>query len=759
MSNFPHSAAIGTSLSTSPYAVQSNLETLINRSRTHPHPHRVSEGDLQPPSPTTATREEAASATPARRRPSNTSHIPQVGTIQEASYEDALIFQDDDDDAQTDHKGEQSKLLAQDWRRSGSRQSRRSYGATSAPLGAFTDSTRRHRSMDGLSAGTSRSRSKARTPPRHDCDILRKEGESSSDDDSSSTRRGRPHSSRPLSRASFSSRRYSTTIRLGDESSGDEGDLARGLLGSGGHAVFAGSGRVGELTAMDLDPVIELDAADLEVPIDQDGKEVREWRAALKAEFPVILRLALPVFFTQMAEWSLVLASVVSIGHLGTADLAASSLASMTASVSCFSILQGLATALDTLLPAAWTSSDPSRVGLWTQRMFVVMGFAMIPMYVLWWNITPILIQLGQEPLVAQLAGTYLRWLSIGIPGYGGNMLVKKYLQAQNLMHVPTYTLFFVAPLNLFLNWLLVWGPEPVRLGFAGGALSTALAYNAAFLTSLLWVLFYGPREAFHPVRFRYAFSKLGTCTSLGLAGTIMLSSEWWAWEACALAASILGPVTLAGQSVLLSTASTFYQVPASLGIASAVRVGNLLGAGRGWEAKWASRACLMLSGTFAVINSAICIIFRKNWGYMFNNDPEVVQLVASIMPYIALFQIADGVAATAGAVLRSLGLHTTGALINLTSYYIIGLPFGLWLAFTPTLELGLIGLWVGLSVALMYASVLSAVLVWRANWTRAVERVRERLGLGCHGQVGADGKWDGREEREEVGERTRLLE
>lgn len=37
----------------------------------------------------------------------------------------------------------------------------------------------------------------------------------------------------------------------------------------------------------------------------------------------------------------------------------------------------------------------------------------------------------------------------------------------------------------------------------------------------------------------------------------------------------------------------------------------------------------------------------------------------------------------------------------------------------------------------------LSAVLVWKANWVRAVERVRERLGLGVHGVVGIDGKWD----------------
>ena len=113
------------------------------------------------------------------------------------------------------------------------------------------------------------------------------------------------------------------------------------------------------------------------------------------------------------------------------------------------------------------------------------------------------------------------------------------------------------------------------------------------------------------------------------------------------------------------------------------------------------------------------------------------------------MIQIADGVAATAGSILRSLGLHTTGALINLFVYYILGLPLGLWLAFHPRFDLGLIGLWIGLSVALGYASVATFALVWLANWTRAVERVRERLGLPAHGQVGEDGKWD-RGEHEE---------
>ncbi|WVF68910.1 hypothetical protein IAT40_003683 [Kwoniella sp. CBS 6097] len=824
--NYPHSALIATSLSTSPYAVQNNLENLIKRSVTHPHARRGSDAthhdhdhehdplDSADRSPIDENGPTPNLHTPGRRRPSAapSAHGAHIGTIQEASYEDAIIFHDDDDDTTTTNNGnanENSALLDRDWSsRRASRNSRRSYGATSAPLGQVRAG--RRRSIEGFTSthdpahhqsGNSRSRSKARTPPRRGSQHMHsrrqdKEGAanghghpsesastSDNDDDADeddhrsrtshrNQARGRASISRPLSITSSpysaniglpttaSTRRGSVTVRMGDDSSGDEGgDVARGLVANAGGAMFgahSGAGLVpgpgGGVGPMELDPVEELDAQDLQLPVNEDGVEIRDWTEAMRAELPLIFRSSIPVFFSQLAEWSLNLASVVSIGHLGTTELAASSLASMTAAVSCFSILQGLCTAMDTLLPAAWTSSDPSRVGLWTQRMAVVMAVSMIPMFVIWWNIGGVLIALGQEPAVAHHAAQYLRWLSLGIPGYGGNVLLKKYLQAQNLMHVPTYVLFVVAPLNLVMNYLFVWGPDFIRLGFPGGALATGMSYNFAFLASLLWILFYGPREAFHPVKFQHCFSKLGTVTSLGLAGTIMLSSEWWAWEACALAASILGPVHLAAQSVLLSTASTFYQVPASLGIASAVRVGNLLGAGRGWEAKWASRACLLWSLIFAIINSSTCVIFRKNWGYLFNSDQEVVELVAEIMPYIALFQLTDGIVATAGSILRSLGLHTTGALINLTSYYVIGLPFGIWLTFEPKYKLGLVGLWVGLSVALAYASILEFWMVWSANWTRAVERIRERLGLPAHGEIGEDGKWDLQGDRHDHG-------
>lgn len=163
-------------------------------------------------------------------------------------------------------------------------------------------------------------------------------------------------------------------------------------------------------------------------------------------ELRILTKYALPVFGTHLLEYSLVIVSVISIGHLSTNALAAVSLGSMTASVSGFSVLQGFSSALDTMLPSAWTSPHPHYVGLWTQRMTVVMSVSLIPMFLIWWNAETILLFLRQEPEVAHLASTYLRWVSLGLPAYAFNCISRRYFQSQGLFTVPTRIIFIVAP-------------------------------------------------------------------------------------------------------------------------------------------------------------------------------------------------------------------------------------------------------------------------------------------------------------------------
>ncbi|PPQ95399.1 hypothetical protein CVT26_008245 [Gymnopilus dilepis] len=471
-------------------------------------------------------------------------------------------------------------------------------------------------------------------------------------------------------------------------------------------------------------------------------------------ELWILAKYALPVFGAHLLEYSLVIASVVSIGHISTTALAAISLGSMTAGVTGFSIIQGLASALDTLLPSAWTSPQPQLVGLWAQRMTIVMSISLVvshlfeftapkrsadeevpdsfskPMFLIWFNAEKILIFFKQDQQVAQLAGIYLRWVSIGLPG---------------LFMIPTRIVMVVAPINVLLNWLLVWGPEPFGLGFIGAPIATAISFNLISISSVLCGVFLAPHTAWHPIS-RRMLTGFRILVNLGLSGVGQTASEWWAWELVTLAASLLGPVALATQSVLLVSAATTNQAPLALSIASTVRIGNLLGEQKGKRAGVAANASIMLAFMTALIFSAMFLVFRFQWAYIFNSDPEVVKLVASILPLVALFQVFDGIAGVTAGILRAEGKQFLGALLNAryaifsmfllrdleyytlrnSAYYIFGIPLGVYLAFSKHYDLD--GLWLGLTFSLVYCAVIGTWVCLRTDWDSQVRKVLQRL-------------------------------
>ena len=61
-----------------------------------------------------------------------------------------------------------------------------------------------------------------------------------------------------------------------------------------------------------------------------------------------------------------------------------------------------------------------------------------------------------------------------------------------------------------------------------------------------------------------------------------------------------------------------------------------------------------------------------------------------------------------------------------ISSYYIIGIPMGIYLAFRQDMKLW--GLWIGLTIALVFTSGIGGLIVLRADWDREVKKVMERL-------------------------------
>ncbi|KAG6912399.1 hypothetical protein DXG01_014879, partial [Tephrocybe rancida] len=114
--------------------------------------------------------------------------------------------------------------------------------------------------------------------------------------------------------------------------------------------------------------------------------------------------------------------------------------------------------------------------------------------------------------------------------------------------------------------------------------------------------------------------------------------------------------------------------------------IGNLLGEGKAHRAGIASNTSIVMALMLSAASSAMFLIFRNSWAYMFNDNPgerrnykcqseekadrwgvtEVVKLIASIIPLVALFQVFDGNSAVTASVLRARGKQVTGALLNL---------------------------------------------------------------------------------------------
>jgi MATE family multidrug resistance protein len=405
--------------------------------------------------------------------------------------------------------------------------------------------------------------------------------------------------------------------------------------------------------------------------------------------------------------------------------LAAAALASMFASVTAWSIAFGTATALDTLCSQAWTGAkDKTLVGVHLQRALCILGLMFIPIAFIWWNCTDILLSLNQEPELAYLSGQFLRCLSLGAPAFIAFEATKKYLQAQGIMQASTYVLMIVSPINLILNYTLVYLP-PFELGFEGAPLATSFSYWLMLTLLICYIRFVDGKAAWGGWSTE-CLTGWWPFLKLSIPSLLMITAEWWAFELSSLAASYLSTNDLAAQSIVLTTCSATYTIPFGVSVAASNRIGNALGESNAEKARRASIVAILFAIFFGGLNSTFFMAVRSKFGYVFTNDGDVVQLVSKIMPLCALFQIADGVAGVCGGVVRGMGRQSFAAWINLISYYVIALPLGYFLTFK--MDWGLSGLWTGLTLALFLVASSTLIFLYFSDWDAEVRKTQDRV-------------------------------
>ncbi|KAJ2834394.1 ethionine resistance protein [Coemansia furcata] len=381
----------------------------------------------------------------------------------------------------------------------------------------------------------------------------------------------------------------------------------------------------------------------------------------------------------------------------------------------------GLSSALTTFCATAFTASpDKTLVGFHLQCGLIAVTIHFFMVLPILLNIESIMLALNQNAVITSLCSKFVHAQLVGSLAWVYFECIKRFLQAQGHMKASTYVLLAVLPIHLVNTYLLVWSPM-LGVGFIGAALANVITFWAMLAGIIAYTWRTDARHTWGGWT-KQSLYAMPQYYRLGIPSTIMMCSEWAAWELMAIAASYLGNVTLAGQSIVINTCSLTYQIPGGLIGAVSNRVGNLLGQSRSRRANISANVGLMLGGLAGTIGLVFYMGTASWWGKLYSNDPGVIAIVALIMPICAMFQFADAMSGMSGGIMRSLGRQAVGAWINLPSYYVIGLPLGLYLTYGAP-SMGVTGLWIGIAVAATLTSFGQSAICLATNYAKEVDR------------------------------------
>ena len=432
-----------------------------------------------------------------------------------------------------------------------------------------------------------------------------------------------------------------------------------------------------------------------------------------------VFLLGLPLAGSHLAQLAVSITDTVMLGWYGVDELAALSLAGPYSFVF-FLLGSGFAIAVMPMVAAAIANDDRvqvrrvTRMGLWLSTLG---GLAAIPFF---WFAEPIFLWLGQEPQLSLDMQTYLRIAGWGLPAFLVAMVFKSHLSALEHTQIVLWSTLAGAVLNAAINWLLIFG----NLGFPEWGLRGA-AIASLGTNILICLILAGYAAGARPLRgytilarlWRPDWEAFGQVFRLGLPIGLTMLAESGLFTASAIMMGWIGEEALAAHGIALQIAAATFMIHLGLSSAATVRAGHAWGQGDPVNLRMGALAALVLSLVMVAVTITMFLGMPDILIGLFLDpaDPARDRLIAigvGLLAMAALFQLADAMQVMALGFLRGVQDTKLPMVYAVVSYWIIGVPASYVLGFT--LDMGGIGIWLGMAIGLSAAAASMMTRFWR---------------------------------------------
>jgi len=427
-----------------------------------------------------------------------------------------------------------------------------------------------------------------------------------------------------------------------------------------------------------------------------------------------LLALALPIIGGMMSQNILNLVDIAMVGRLGTNALAAVGLGSFANWLSMAFIL-GLSTGVQAICARRAGQAAHGEVAVPLNGGLLLALILGLPLAIGAIVLSPHLLGLiNPDAEVVEEATPYLQVRLLALVAVGMNFSFRGYWAAVHRTGLYLTTLLIMHMVNIFLNWVLIFGNLGApAMGLVGAGLATTLS---VFLGTLIYTGF-GVRYAWAEGFLHRIPKRRVLIEQLKLSLPASLQQLFFAGGMVALITIVgyIGTRELAAVQVLLTLGLVIVLPAIALGMATSTMVGNALGRDNPEDARlWGWNATLFV-GALGSLMGLCVILFGKPILALFITDPKT--LAVAHIPMI-ITGLIIGIDTAGMAVMHALlGAGDTQRVMKITIFaqWVLFLPLATLLG--PVLGGGLLTVWV-LYAVYRVGQTLWFALAWRqGHW------------------------------------------
>jgi MATE family multidrug resistance protein len=435
---------------------------------------------------------------------------------------------------------------------------------------------------------------------------------------------------------------------------------------------------------------------------------------SLKQKNRQLLEILLPILVTQLTLYAMNFFDTIMSGHASPSDLAGVAIGS-SIWMPVFTGLNGIMMAVTPMIAQLLGAEKKEQIPFTVlQGVYLSLVLAVLVMVGGGLVLSPILNAMDLDTTVRDIAYRFLLAIGIGIAPLFISTVLRCFIDALGYTKVTMGITLVSLPLNVILNYILIYGKFGFpQLGGVGAGYASAVTYWCIALLSIYVIHRVQPFSGYRIFRQLYRPSLAAWKEQLKIGVPIGFSVffETSIFAAVTLLMSEFSTATIAAHQAALNFASLLYMVPMSIAMALTIAVGFEVGAQRFKDAKQYSYLGIGMAVSMALLCACFLFFFSEQVAALYTTDTTVLQLTRHFLIYAIFFQLSDAVAAPIQGILRGYKNVNIVFIIALVSYWIIGLPIGYMTA--NYTSLGAFGYWIGLITGLLFGAIgLSARLL-----------------------------------------------